>query len=115
LDSTGNLEHIIPFSDGIESCDAVIRVYDDAGNVIETHEQEGEFKSTMINFLSRGAAASFVLNKNLRKRPLREAQRRIEATTGGRAYSINTGDRISRGMSISSRCSYGQKKDRFQP
>jgi hypothetical protein len=27
-----------------ESCDAVIRVYDDAGNVIETYEQAGEFK-----------------------------------------------------------------------
>ena len=27
-----------------ESCDAVIRVYD-AGNVIETHEQAGEFKA----------------------------------------------------------------------
>ena len=26
------------------SHDAVIRVYDDAGNVIETHEHEGEFK-----------------------------------------------------------------------
>jgi hypothetical protein len=26
------------------SHDAVIRVYDDAGNVIETHEPEGEFK-----------------------------------------------------------------------
>jgi len=25
-------------------CDAVIRVYDDAGNVIETHEHAGEFK-----------------------------------------------------------------------
>jgi hypothetical protein len=24
--------------------DAVIRVYDDAGNVIETHEHKGEFK-----------------------------------------------------------------------
>ena len=24
--------------------DAVIRVYDDAGNVIETHEQAGDFK-----------------------------------------------------------------------
>jgi len=24
--------------------DAVIRVYDDAGNVIETHERAGEFK-----------------------------------------------------------------------
>jgi hypothetical protein len=28
----------------IESCHAVIRVYDSAGNVIETHEQAGEFK-----------------------------------------------------------------------
>jgi hypothetical protein len=26
------------------SHDAVIRVYDDAGNVIETHEHKGEFK-----------------------------------------------------------------------
>jgi hypothetical protein len=26
------------------SHDAVIRVYDDAGNVIETHEHTGEFK-----------------------------------------------------------------------
>jgi hypothetical protein len=27
-----------------ESCDAVIRVYDEVGNVIETHEQTAEFK-----------------------------------------------------------------------
>jgi hypothetical protein len=27
------------------SHDAVIRVYDDVGDVIETHEQAGEFKS----------------------------------------------------------------------
>jgi len=26
------------------SANAVIRVYDDAGNVIETHEHKGEFK-----------------------------------------------------------------------
>jgi len=26
------------------SCDAVIRIYDEAGNVIETHEHAGEFK-----------------------------------------------------------------------
>jgi len=26
------------------SQDAVIRVYDEAGNVIETHEQKGDFK-----------------------------------------------------------------------
>src|SRR5439155_2997058 len=29
-------------------CDAVIRVYDEAGNVIETHEQAGEFKEAQI-------------------------------------------------------------------
>ena len=28
----------------IENCDAMIRVYDEAGNVIETHEHAGEFK-----------------------------------------------------------------------
>jgi hypothetical protein len=28
----------------IENCDAVIRVYDEASNVIETHEQAGDFK-----------------------------------------------------------------------
>jgi hypothetical protein len=28
----------------IRSHDAVIRVYDEAGNVIETHEQTGDFK-----------------------------------------------------------------------
>jgi hypothetical protein len=27
-----------------EHCDAVIRVYDAAGNVIETHEHTGDFK-----------------------------------------------------------------------
>jgi len=29
------------------SHDAVIRVYDDAGNVIETHEHTGEFKEAL--------------------------------------------------------------------
>jgi hypothetical protein len=28
----------------IESCDAVIRVFDEAGNVIDTHEHAGDFK-----------------------------------------------------------------------
>ena len=28
----------------VRSADAVIRVYDDAGNVIETHEHTGDFK-----------------------------------------------------------------------
>jgi hypothetical protein len=27
-----------------ESCDAVIRVYDEAGDVIEAHEHVGDFK-----------------------------------------------------------------------
>ena len=30
--------------DSSRSHDAVIRVYDDAGNVIETHEHKGDFK-----------------------------------------------------------------------
>jgi hypothetical protein len=45
LDSIGNVERVIPFDERIESCDAVIRVYDEAGNVIETHEHAGEFKA----------------------------------------------------------------------
>jgi hypothetical protein len=32
------------------SHDAVIRVYDDAGNVIETHEHAGVFKNFIITF-----------------------------------------------------------------
>ena len=30
------------------SHDAVIRVYDDAGNVIDTHEHKGEFKESVV-------------------------------------------------------------------
>ena len=30
------------------SHDAVIRVYDDAGNVVETHEYAGEFKEPLV-------------------------------------------------------------------
>jgi hypothetical protein len=30
----------------IEGCDAVIRVYDTAGNVIETHEHAGDFRES---------------------------------------------------------------------
>ncbi len=41
LDSTGNLERIIPFTERIENCDGVIRVYDETGNVVETHEHAG--------------------------------------------------------------------------
>jgi hypothetical protein len=34
----------------MRSQDAVIRVYDDAGNVIETHEQAGEFKAWWVHY-----------------------------------------------------------------
>jgi hypothetical protein len=34
------------------SANAVIRVYDDAGNVIETHEQAGDFKEWSLHFFS---------------------------------------------------------------
>jgi hypothetical protein len=32
---------------GSRSHDAVIRVYDDVGNVIETHEHKGDFKEPL--------------------------------------------------------------------
>jgi hypothetical protein len=32
----------------IRSHDAVIRVYDDSGNVIETHEHKGDFKELRV-------------------------------------------------------------------
>jgi hypothetical protein len=34
------------------SNDAVIRLYDDAGNVIETHEHKGEFKRAVSDQVS---------------------------------------------------------------
>jgi hypothetical protein len=39
---------------------AVIRVYDEAGNVIETHEHAGEFKNrrTLATYVARDDAAS---------------------------------------------------------
>jgi hypothetical protein len=43
----------------------VIRAYDDAGNVIETHERRGRVQRAMIEFLSRCAAASIVLDEML--------------------------------------------------
>src|SRR5207245_8259750 len=46
------------------SHDAVIRVYDDAGNVIQTHEHKGDFKSGEV-FSSRFAA----LEHQVRTRP----------------------------------------------
>ena len=44
LDSRGNLERTIAFNETNRNCDAVIRVYDDTGSVIETDEHAGEFK-----------------------------------------------------------------------
>ena len=41
------------------SHDAVIRVYDDAGNVIETHEHAGEFKEWRSLALNRRLVNSF--------------------------------------------------------
>ena len=35
------------------SHDAVIRVYDAAGNVIETHEHKGDFKTGKVAVLNR--------------------------------------------------------------
>ena len=35
------------------SHDAVIRVYDEAGNVIETHEHAGEFKEDFVTRLGK--------------------------------------------------------------
>ena len=35
--------------------DAVIRVYDEAGNVIETHQHAGEFKEPYVRTKSRHA------------------------------------------------------------
>jgi len=42
------------------SHDAVIRVYDDAGNVIETHEHTGEFKECASPINSRQSGADKV-------------------------------------------------------
>jgi hypothetical protein len=41
----GDVPHAVGYAKlRSRSHDAVIRVYDDAGNVIETHEQAGDFK-----------------------------------------------------------------------
>jgi hypothetical protein len=42
--------------------DAVIRVYDSAGNVIETHEHAGDF--TVVSAPKDGLAASLCFNAN---------------------------------------------------
>jgi hypothetical protein len=40
------------------SDDAVVRVYDDAGNVIETHDHKGEFNELWVYFIPPRAIAS---------------------------------------------------------
>jgi hypothetical protein len=40
------------------SHDAVIRVYDEAGNVIQTHEHAGEFKVRWVHYFGLPAAPS---------------------------------------------------------
>jgi hypothetical protein len=41
---------------------AVIRVYDEAGNVIETHEHKGDFKSDEGSFSRTRSLAVFLMN-----------------------------------------------------
>ena len=45
------------------SHDAVIRVYDAAGNVIETHEHAGEFKEWRVHFCPENAARLLSMGK----------------------------------------------------
>jgi hypothetical protein len=45
---------------GSRSHDAVIRVYDAAGNVIETHEHKSDFKDWLKSFLCRCAVLQSV-------------------------------------------------------
>jgi hypothetical protein len=56
----------------IESSDAVIRVYDDASNVIETHERAGEFRELGTDWLwperIGRAFGSYLLRNRLRPR-----------------------------------------------
>jgi hypothetical protein len=50
------------------SHDAVIRVYDDAGNVIETHEHEGDFKSRECEQLVTSGMSSDTKSDSAAKR-----------------------------------------------
>jgi len=45
------------------SNDAVIRVYDSAGNVIQTHEHAGEFKEWRVHFCPENAARLLSMGK----------------------------------------------------
>jgi hypothetical protein len=44
FDSSGNVEASFRSPKRFESCDAVTRFYDEAGNGMETHEHTGDFK-----------------------------------------------------------------------
>jgi hypothetical protein len=43
------------------SCDAVIHVYDEAGNVIETYEHNGEFKELLCRSTKQAATGIAIL------------------------------------------------------
>jgi len=45
------------------SHDAVIRVYDEAGNVIETHEHAGDFERVMLRPYAKFSMSSRILQK----------------------------------------------------
>jgi hypothetical protein len=66
-------------------CDAVIRVYDTAGNVIERQEHAGDFKRVVMPCVRRAWCSSLVLaSYNLcRVRP-------VWATTGNQGYHSYT-------------------------
>ena len=66
-------------------------VFDEGGNMIETHEQEGELKRTRIQLFVVPCGRIRCFKRNLREQRLRRAQRCGEAATGSRANFINTG------------------------
>ncbi len=58
------------------SHDAVIRVYDEAGNVIETHEQAGDFKECEVHFFRRaGRLLVLFLSARAKRQSLQSADR----------------------------------------
>jgi hypothetical protein len=69
------------------SHDAVIRVYDEAGNVIETHEQAGDFKecySRMYSFLQTASILDSEAEQKLRKSRLSPRSCHLPADYMGR-------------------------------
>jgi hypothetical protein len=45
----------------IESCDSLIRVYDEAGNVIQTHKHTGRFQRVVNKKPPRGEARRLIV------------------------------------------------------